>query len=66
MAKVFGELSNDEQEALRNAHDAGKTIELFNSNMDAWLVTYRPTFESDLSYRVADKQAPSATDIKHG
>lgn len=64
--RSFNQLSEQEQNALISAHEQGKTIELFNANMNVWLITYRPTFEPHLVYRVAEQQAENIISINKG
>lgn len=63
--KTYGEMTKQEQDELRAAHEAGRTLELFNDNIGEWFATHRPTFESDIAYRVADVDSKPA-DIARG
>lgn len=55
--KLFGDLSDAEQSAIRAAHEAGRIIELHNGTMGVWVSTGRPAFCPDLYYRVAPLDA---------
>jgi len=54
--RTFGEMTKSEQNTLYEAYESGRTVELYNANMDEWLVTHRPTFNQDMAYRIAETQ----------